>query len=283
MQLLLCFQVNVKIIESKYERVGSENKMKITTTAFSCKRDGLTIRGTEYRPQGDKLPIAIVSHGFMANQGTVKHYAKYLAELGYAAYCFDFNGGCVVFGKSEGKTTEMSVLTEKQDLQAVLAYACNLPYTDETNVILMGCSQGGFVSALTAAELKEKVKKLILFYPAFCIPDDARKGRMMWAKFDPENIPEIISCGPMKLGRCYVETVLNMNPYEEIAGYENDVLLVHGTADKIVDIKYAEDAVATYAKNEKRVVEYHKIEGGAHMFSKKHDREAMKWLKEFVG
>lgn len=47
---------------------------------FHCKRDNLTIRGYEYRTDGDKKPIAIVSHGFMANQGTVKHYAKLLAE-----------------------------------------------------------------------------------------------------------------------------------------------------------------------------------------------------------
>ena len=47
----------------------------ITKTKFSCLRDGLTIRGYEYRPQGEKLPIAIVSHGFMANLMTVKHYA----------------------------------------------------------------------------------------------------------------------------------------------------------------------------------------------------------------
>ena len=63
-------------------------------------RDGLTIRGYEYRPQGEQLPIAIVSYGFMANLMTVKHYAKSLASMGYAAFCFDFNGGSVIMGKT---------------------------------------------------------------------------------------------------------------------------------------------------------------------------------------
>ena len=88
-------------------------------TEFSCKRDGLTIRGTEYRPlspQGEKLPIAIVSHGFMAFQDTVRHYAKAFAEMGYLSYCFDFSGGCVVKGKSDGKNTDISVLSEVRDL-----------------------------------------------------------------------------------------------------------------------------------------------------------------------
>ena len=49
----------------------------ITESTFECKRDGLTIRGTIYRPKGDHLPIAIVCHGFMAWQDSVKHYAAF--------------------------------------------------------------------------------------------------------------------------------------------------------------------------------------------------------------
>ena len=64
-------------------------KAKIIKSTFACQRDGLTIRGTEYRPEGDCLPIAIVSHGFMAFQDTVRQYAVVLAEMGYVSYCFD--------------------------------------------------------------------------------------------------------------------------------------------------------------------------------------------------
>lgn len=41
-------------------------KSGIKENTFECKRDGLSIRGTEYRPEGENLPIAIVCHGFMA-------------------------------------------------------------------------------------------------------------------------------------------------------------------------------------------------------------------------
>ena len=177
----------------------------LKTTVFTCKRDDLTISGTEYLPldlkEGDRLPIAIVSHGFMANQETTKKYAQHLARLGYAAYCYDFNGGSALKNLSSGKTTDMSVLTEVKDLEAVIAYTSSLAYTDEAHILLMGCSQGGFVSALTAAKHPELAEKLVLFYPALCIPDDARAGKMMTAKFDPKNIPEQLKCGPMKLGR----------------------------------------------------------------------------------
>lgn len=255
----------------------------ITKSKFSCQRDGMTIRGYEYRPQGENLPIAIVSHGFMANLKTVKHYAKFFAEMGYAAFCFDFCGGSVMMGKSDGKTTDMSVLTEVSDLCAVIEYAKGLEYTNSSNIILMGCSQGGFVSALTAAKLKNQIGRLVLFYPALCIPDDARSGKMMWAKFDPNSIPEIVKCGPMKLGHCYVEDVVTMNPFEEIKGYEGDVLIVHGTADKIVHLRYANQAVETYnSEPYERSVKFHTIDGGKHMFSKRHDKIALEYLSEFA-
>lgn len=256
---------------------------RIPHTKFSCQRDGLTIRGYEYRPQGEKLPIAIVCHGFMANQMTVRHYAQFLAGMGYAAFCFDFSGGSVFLGKSEGKTTDMSVITEVSDLCAVIEYAKGLEYTNPTKLLLMGCSQGGFVSALTAAKLKNQISKLVLFYPALCIPDDARRGKMMWARFDPQNIPEIVQCGPMKLGRCYIADVVNMNPFDAIKGYEGDVLIVHGTADKIVSISYAEQAVEAYqAEPYGRSVTYRIIEGGKHMFSRRHDKIALAYLNEFA-
>ena len=247
-----------------------------TETGFECKRDGLVIRGTEYRPAGDDLPVAIVCHGFMAFQDTVRQYAKALAQLGYCAYCFDFCGGCVIKGKSDGKTTEMSVLTEVQDLKAVIAYTQSLPYTGR-ELLLMGCSQGGFVSALVAAKHPDTVSKLVLFYPALCIPDDARAGKMMFARFDPQNIPEKLRCGPMKLGRCYPAAVIDMDPYEEIKAYSGPVLIVHGTKDKIVGTAYSKRAAECYAN-----AELHFIEGGAHGFSRKHDAEAIAYLNKFA-
>ena len=249
-----------------------------TETTFECKRGDLTIRGTEYRPEGDNLPVAIVSHGFMAFQDTVRQYAKELARMGYCAYCFDFCGGSVMKkGKSDGATTDMSVLTEVEDLEAVIEYTQSLPYNSK-ELVLMGCSQGGFVSALVAAKHPESVTKLVLFYPAMCIPDDARAGKMMFAKFDPKNIPERINCGPMKLGRCYPSDVIDMDPIAEIKPYHGPVLIVHGTKDSIVKLDYSRQAQRAYPN-----AKLHIIEGGTHGFGKKHDAIAMAHLRRFAG
>ena len=249
-----------------------------TKASFECKRGNLAIRGTEYRPAGENLPIAIVSHGFMANQKTVTQYAKALTRMGYCAYTFDFCGGSAMgMGKSDGATTEMSVLTEIQDLEAVIEYTRSLPYNSK-ELLLMGCSQGGFVSALVAAKHPELVNKLVLFYPALCIPDDARAGKMMFAKFDPMNIPERINCGPMKLGRCYPADVIDMDPIQKISFFRGPVLIVHGTKDNIVNLDYSRQAQRAYPN-----AKLHIIEGGAHGFGKKHDAIAIAHLRRFAG
>ena len=262
-------------------------KAKIIKSTFACQRDGLTIRGTEYRPEGDCLPIAIVSHGFMAFQDTVRQYAVVLAEMGYVSYCFDFCGGCVIKGKSDGSTAEMSVLTEVKDLEAVIRYARGREYSNPEEILLMGCNQGGFVSAIAASKLNGIISKLVMFYPALCIPDDARAGKMMFAKFDPGNIPDIIRCGPMKLGKCYVRDVIGMDTYQEIQDFSGDILIVHGTKDKIVNMEYSKRAYEMYSENRGRndgagTVSFFPLDGGRHGFSKRHDRAAIGYLKQFL-
>ena len=262
-------------------------KAKIIKSTFACQRDGLTIRGTEYRPEGDCLPIAIVSHGFMAFQDTVRQYAVVLAEMGYVSYCFDFCGGCVIKGKSDGSTAEMSVLTEVKDLEAVIRYARGREYSNPEEILLMGCSQGGFVSAIAASKLNGIISKLVMFYPALCIPNDARAGKMMFAKFDPGNIPDIIRCGPMKLGKCYVRDVIGMDTYQEIQDFSGDILIVHGTKDKIVNMEYSKRAYEMYSENRGKndgagTVSFFPLDGGRHGFSKRHDRAAIGYLKQFL-
>ena len=265
---------------SFYEEIS--DLFSVEREDFSCERDGLTIKGTVFLPKGKtNCPIAVISHGFMANQMFSQIHAQNLAKMGYAAFCFDFCGGTLV-GSSDGDSTDMSVLTEAEDLKAVIEFAKSQSYTDENELILLGCSQGGFVSAIVAAEMKEEVDALILLYPALCIPDDARSGEMMFAKFDPQNVPETFWCGPMKLGRRYVTDVIEMDPYEIIHQYTGKVLIIHGNQDKTVDISYALRAVETYSQAGADV-EMKIIDEGGHMFFRPiHAYKALGYIREYV-
>ena len=227
--------------------------MKYRKSAFTCQRDALTIRGFEFLPKvpdssGAGLSAVIISHGFMSDHRETDTYARYFAEKGYAAYTFDFCGGGPK-SSSDGLSTDMSVRTEILDLKSVIHYVKTRPYIKSGEISLMGCSQGGLVSAVAAGELPDEIQRLILFYPAFCIPDDARTGRLQGTSYDPVNPPETITVRKMKIGRIYPLDARNINVYEEILPFRGPVLILHGTADPVVNIGYSRQAWLTYTED----------------------------------
>lgn len=245
-------------------------KMKI-----EYQRGNLTIRGHAYGAVKRGQHAVILSHGFMANEKMCRRYAEVLADLGFIAVTFDFCGGGLR-SASDGKSEDMTVFTEMEDLRAVFEGVREqfLP----SGISLLGCSQGGFVSGMLAKELgKEEVERLILFYPAVCIPDDARKGKMMFYSFDPDNIPDVLGKRPMKLGGDYARSVIDLDPFEAMKGYEGPVLLLHGTKDRIVNISYAEKLKEIY-----KDCCCEEIEGAGHMFKGKDDDHACSILTDFM-
>lgn len=267
--------------------------MKIMKQDFSCTRDGLTIRGTEYRPAGDRLPPVIISHGFTGTGGDIACYAQQLAQWGFAAYVFDFCGGSPR-SASGGRFQDMTVLTEVLDLEAVAAYVRGLAYIDAESLVLMGCSQGGFVSALLAARHPELVSRLVLFYPALCIPEDARAGKMLMYSFDPENVPALIqpevpegmppeiarSMEP--IGREYVTSVQDMDAFAAIAAYPGPVLIVHGSSDAAVSVVNSRRAQTAYHSVRPLRCQLAEITGAGHGFQGAEDTHAMELAREFI-
>lgn len=253
--------------------------MSIRKSNFRCPRGEFSIRGRQYIPEGEKLPIVIVSHEFIMGSFTTRRYARKFAQWGYASFCYDFVGGTTL-GGSGGKHTDMTVFTEIEDLKAVLAYAKSLPETDSSRVYLMGCSQGGLVSALLAAQLGEEIKGLMLFYPALSIPDDARAGNMIFnTKFDPKNIPETIKCGPLTFAGEYAASLLDMDVFKEISTYKGPVYIAHGKKDAIVDYSYSQRAQQAYSRERCSLLT---IPKGKHVFMPLQDRPAVSGLKHFL-
>jgi predicted acylesterase/phospholipase RssA len=126
---------------------------------IAYQRDGLTIRGHAYGANRKGMHAVIVSHGFLANEKMCTQYAKVLADLGFLAVTFDFCSGGIRCS-SDGRMQDMTVLSEKEDLKAVIKGVREqfLP----ADISLMGCSQGGFVSGLLAKELgSQQIKQLI--------------------------------------------------------------------------------------------------------------------------
>lgn len=252
--------------------------MVVEKRAFSCSREQFTVRGFEYKcEKNNRIPV-IMSHAFLSNQKIMKKYAEALAKEGYIVFTYDFCGGAIL-GKSDGEFSDMSINTEKDDLKAVIAYVEQLSYVDIKGLILVGASQGGFVSCLISSEYQEKISKLILLYPALCIPDNAREGKMLMLKFDPEHISETLTSRPFKFSPKYPESAIGINIYDEIAKIKIPMLIIHGTADKIVDIKYARRAIDVSVNPSSDLVA---LENAGHGFNKRQYKEAIRHIIEYL-
>ena len=230
------------------------------------------VYGILYRPDGlKKAPLVIISHGFGGTNLFGKAYAEALAPLGYAVYCFDFCGGSN-FSRSEGKTSEMSIFSEADDLKAVMDQLSGMDGIDPGHIILLGESQGGMVSSLVAAERPDRVERLLLIYPAFCIKDD-------WVKMYPtlDDMPEEVDFWGMKLGHPYLEGLYNLDVYETIAQYKGPVAIFHGDQDQVVNISYAQRAEEAY-KNCTLTI----LPGEGHGFSPEAQAQVIEAIKKLL-
>ncbi|WKY42951.1 alpha/beta fold hydrolase [Eubacteriaceae bacterium ES2] len=219
--------------------------------------EGMKIYGQLYLPENGvgHYPTVIIGHGFGGSYTDNIENARILAQAGYACYIFDFCGGSP-YSSSDGSMLEMSVMTEVDDNEAVLEYIKSQKFVDNQNIFLMGESQGGLVAALTASDYISEIKGLILYYPAFLIPDNARTQYQTI-----EDIPDNVNIFGMRIGGKYYEDVFDLNVYDTINSFTKDVLIIHGDKDSIVPIFYSEKAVAAY-----RDAELITVQGAGHGF-----------------
>ena len=219
--------------------------------AYGVKVQKLPVRAGEHTLYGElllpkdksgPLPTVICCPGFGTSfQFCKKTIGMCLAMSGFAAYCFDFYGGCKG-SKSGGTMLEMSIFTERDDLSAVIEYVKTLDVVDREDLFLLGESQGGCVAGITAPRHRDDIRAMVQYYPAFCIPDDARKRFASVSE-----IPETYKVFNQKVGRVYAEKLLDFDVWQEIAPYDRPVLIIHGDADQVVDISYGRRAAEVYA------------------------------------
>ncbi len=227
-------------IEEGYTEEGDG----FTSVVSWCKNGDLNIYGKFFYPEGfdesGSYPTVIMSHGLGSTAAMVEksQWPQAMTAEGYVVYTFDFCGG----GKKSNSDLTyltMSVKTEISDLNAIMDFVESKPFVDRDHLFLLGQSQGGFVSAMTAASRPDEVKAMILVYPALCIVDDLH-----------EFIPDIstvtgdtVETAMGELGACYALDAYDIDVMKEIAGYTGDVLIIHGLNDKTVPLSYSMDAI----------------------------------------
>ncbi len=218
-----------------------------------------------------KRPLVIISHGFNGTHHFGQNYFEPLAEMGFQTFSFDFPCGSVN-SRSDNNTMNMSVFDEKNDLKALVEYFKKQKYVDASRIVLIGESQGGLVTALTAAELPKAVSEVVLVYPALCIPDN-------WNERYPkeEMIPDTTLMWNVPLGKRYFQEVRPLKVFEQIGKYQKPVLIVQGDKDPVVSMKDSERAVQLY-KNAR----LHVIPGAGHGFKPEELKQSIEQIRLFL-
>ena len=240
----------------------------LDSTELWCMNGNQRIYGllyTKARP-GERVPTVILSHSYSLSHAAMRGYARSLAEKGMAAYCFDFCGGGSE-SQSDGSTDSMTVFTEVNDLKAVLATVRGLDVVHPDSVYLLGSSLGGMVSALVAEDEPEKVAGLILFYPAFNMPDLVRQfGDLMNGWGGSMGGSWGGSWGDMgsmfSMSQAFIDALKDYDVWQHIGTFPRPVAILHGSKDWIVPISNSEKAVGLYPNATRHV-----IEGANHGFN----------------
>lgn len=250
---------------------GNNMEGAVIMRELCFEKDGMKIYGHLHLPEGKgPFPCVIICHGYGASLEDHEYYAECMEKEGIAAYCFDFIGGGPEV-KSEGTMREMSVLSETEDLLAVMDAVRELEETDENNLFLMGGSQGGFVITEAAHRRPGQVRGLIPLYPAYVIYDYVKR-----IVPDMENIPETLTVLGMETGCRYAKDALSFDIYDHM-DYPGPVMIIHGTADELVPLSYSEKALGIF-ENASLV----RISGAGHGFYNDDEKRVARLAIEFV-
>ena len=237
--------------------------------------NGQKIYGEAYVPITDgRVPLVIHSHGMGTNHNAGASYGEKYAPHGIALYCFDFRGGTNLekrTNKSDGKSTDMSVMTEASDVTAVLNAAKTWDFTDTDRIFLQGGSQGGLVTAIAGVRHEDEIAGLILHYPAFEMVNIMNDGRSI------EDVPDEIDFGGFIVGKKFIEDLWSYDVRVDIPNFRKPVLIIQGSEDDIVDPATAEAASKLYPD-----CEYRLIEGAEHGFDDEYHDAATRYGLDFI-
>ena len=204
--------------------------------------DGARLAGDLYLPKGlDKAPVIVAAHGGGWQAGSrmsYRYWGPFLARNGYAVFSIDYRTG-------KAGTYPGSVYDVKAAIQFVRAKAADLGL-DPERIGLMGDSAGGHLAALVGiapdqftAEYRgdpnyavsANVKAVIGFYGVYDMLGQWNHDQI--ARPRDQIGEKYLGASPMQ-NRCVHFDASPMS-YATIDRNRARFLLIHGTADDVVD------------------------------------------------
>jgi acetyl esterase/lipase len=210
-------------------------------------REDAKLSGDLYLPKGlDKAPVVVAVHGGGWQAGSraiYKYWGPYLAKNGYAVFAISYR-----LSKAGAKSFPAAVYDVKAAVQFVRGKAGELG-VDPDRIALMGDSAGAHLAALVGlaaaephfsvddrtepqATLSPSVKAVIGFYGVYDMLAQWEHDQV--ARPRDQITEKFLGGSPMLIRRAYFEA--SPLSYATVDKNRTRVLLVHGTADDIVDV-----------------------------------------------
>jgi acetyl esterase/lipase len=204
--------------------------------------DGASLAGDLYLPKGlNKAPVVIAAHGGgwqVGSRASYKYWGPFLARNGYALFSIDYRLGKA--GAYPG-----SVYDVKAAIQFVRAKAADLGL-DPERIGLMGDSAGGHLAALVGLA-PDQFTAEYRSDPNYAVPADVKAVIGFYGVYDMlaqwqhdqiarprDQIGEkYLGASPMQNRRVYFDS--SPMSYATIDRNRARFLLIHGTADDVVD------------------------------------------------
>ena len=238
--------------------------------------------GALHLPKNSTEKAIIMAHGFSADKDEHGEFSSAAAEFcdkGFAVLRFDF-AGC---GQSGGKSVDMTISREVEDLRSAIKFIRGKGYG---RIGLLGCSNGGLVSFIVAAQ--EDINALVLWCPP-TFPKktfgqyfssmsknwkkEIRKGSFVIEKKDK---------GKLTVGKEFWEEIQKINTLSLAPRIKAKTIIIHGDRDEIVDYR---DSWELFKRIEGAKIEI--IQGAGHGFHDSGDSRlvtemSLGWFEEFL-
>lgn len=250
---------------------------------FFKSTNGLTLCGIWTIPKRPNNRAVILAHGITVEKnegGVFTNLANDLADQGFSVFRFDFRG----HGESEGRSVDVTLTGEIQDLESACNEVRDKGYTD---IGLVGASFGGGIAVLYAFKHPNIITKLFLWNPVLnydhcylrpTMPSIVKRKNHIkkelrekgWATLYGKNFVA---------GKLLFDEMARMFPYKEIKKLKLPILIIHG--DKDTKVPYEDSREASVGVPNITFVTIKNADHGFHD-SKSHAQEANKVTIDFL-
>lgn len=200
--------------------------------------DDTELEGTLTPCQSTHDTLVLMVHGITSSRdefGLFSGLAAKLAQEGFPSFRFDYR----CHGISSTPMEQMTLAGIVNDIEA--AANCSMNITKKTNVLVVGMSFGGGLSAYWAVCTSRSVHGIVMFAPVIDYEEDilgkdtVADGVITKQPYKDElEAKGFVEVEGFHYGRALLNEIPYINGIEGIKRASCDLLIVHGDADSVV-------------------------------------------------